>query len=165
VDDNISPILTSLPGTKFTAQQLIAGISTFSLSNEIIAKYMFPFVVEYNKTFEPSISDPAERCTALKAAARKGNLYARFLYACCFANSRGRRRNLTKALKHYQLAGNRGSPEGQVLAFSLLTQTATDNSDWKLALRYLLLAVEQGDATGPFPEVVSTLLRTILKLL
>jgi TPR repeat protein len=81
----------------------------------------------------------------LKAAARKGNLYARFLYAECFARGFGRPENIEKSLKHLQLAADGGLPEAQVLIYMILDQSATDDPDRELALNYLDLAVKQGD--------------------
>jgi hypothetical protein len=57
---------------------------------------MFPFLVEYNESFKPSISDPTQRCDAFKTAAQKGNLYAQVLYATCFSRGVGRPEDIEK---------------------------------------------------------------------
>jgi TPR repeat protein len=144
-----SPIITNAPGTKFTAKDLIESvISLFDNPDVYDVKYFFPFLVEYNETFKPSTSDPTERCDALKAAARKGNLYARVLYAGCFEDGFGRPKNIRKALKHYQLAADRGSPEAPVSIFFILYNDAITDYGEKRAINYLDLAAKHGDGYG-----------------
>jgi TPR repeat protein len=101
--------------------------------------------MKYNKTFKPRISDPTERCDALKAAAQKGNLYARLLYAACFAEGLGHPKNTEKKLKHIQLAADGGLPAAHLIFFQISLLNVNDISDLKLVLHDLDFPVKQGD--------------------
>jgi TPR repeat protein len=157
-------IFRSTPGTKFTAEVLVHELKALlTLESDPDTKYTFPLLTEYRKTFEPGIFDITKKCDAAKAAAGKGDLYARLLYAGCFLNGFGRPESIDQALKHYQLASEGGSPEGQVFTFMLLQQSVNPDPDLKPPLHYLDLAVKQGYALAQWMRGLEHILNNELQ--
>jgi TPR repeat protein len=142
----VSVISTCSLGTKFSAHELLEGLSGFE--DEGWLDYSFPTLAAYNETFSASIPKGTSLCDAYLAAAEKGDLNARLLYGYCLMDGAGRPKDSKQAVNHFKIAADRGSPSAHVfLAVSHMKAGAKRAPD---LYKELQLAVKENERMGQF---------------